>query len=48
MGPAESFVADTIVPPVLLEPLALKCGCKPRDDGKNGHDHPRDEDGDGG
>lgn len=31
VGPAESFVADTIVPPVILEPLALDCGCKPRD-----------------
>jgi plastocyanin len=31
VGPAESFVADTIVPSVILEPLALDCGCKPRD-----------------
>jgi hypothetical protein len=30
-GTAESFVADTIVPPVILEPLALDCGCKPSD-----------------
>jgi FtsP/CotA-like multicopper oxidase with cupredoxin domain len=35
LGPAESFVADTIVPLVILEPLALDCGCKPRNGGEN-------------
>lgn len=31
LGPAESFVADTIVPHVILEPLPLDCCCKPRE-----------------
>jgi plastocyanin len=31
-GPAESFVVDTVVPPVILEPLALDCICKPREE----------------
>lgn len=30
-GPAESFVADTIVPPVILQPLPLECECKPHE-----------------
>ncbi|SCY11334.1 Multicopper oxidase with three cupredoxin domains (includes cell division protein FtsP and spore coat protein CotA) [Nitrosospira sp. Nl5] len=37
LGPAESFVADTVVPPVILQPLPLECGCEPRD-GHEGHD----------
>lgn len=37
LGPAESFVADTVVPPVILEPLAFDCGCKPRE-GDEGHE----------
>ena len=37
MGPAESFVVDSIVPPVLLWPPATDCGCEPQ----HGHDaHP--------
>ncbi|MEO8992802.1 MAG: galactose oxidase-like domain-containing protein [Nitrosospira sp.] len=43
LGPAESFVADTIVPPVILEPLALDCECKPHE-GHVGHElMPEDE-----
>lgn len=30
LGPAESFVADTLVPPVILWPLPLDCGCEPQ------------------
>ena len=30
LGPAESFVADTVVPPVILWPLALDCHCEPQ------------------
>lgn len=33
-GPAESFVADTIVPSVILWPLPLECECEPQ----KGHD----------
>lgn len=45
LGPAESFVADTIVPPVILQPLPLECECKPREgheehEGHAGHDGP--------
>ena len=36
MGPAESFVVDTIVPPVILLPLPLDCGCEPQ----AGHEEP--------
>lgn len=36
LGPAESFVADTIVPPVILWPLPLECDCEPQ----KGHDEP--------
>lgn len=36
LGPAESFVADTIVPPVLLWPLPLDCDCETQ----KGHDGP--------
>ena len=36
MGPAESFVVDTIVPPVILLPLPLDCGCEPQE----GHEEP--------
>lgn len=36
LGPAESFVADTVVPPVILSPLALDCDCEPQ----KGHDAP--------
>lgn len=36
LGPAESFVADTIVPPVLLWPLPLECDCEPQ----KGHEEP--------
>lgn len=36
LGPAESFVADTVVPPVILSPLALECDCEPQ----KGHDKP--------
>ncbi|SOD42288.1 galactose oxidase-like domain-containing protein [Nitrosovibrio sp. Nv4] len=39
LGPAESFVADTIVPRVILEPLPLDCCCKPRENGQNGPGH---------
>ncbi len=31
LGPAESFVADTIVPPVILQPVPLECECKPHE-----------------
>ena len=47
MGPAESFVADTIVPPVILEPLPLDCSCKPRS-GEDGHDHAGDDESEAG
>lgn len=30
LGPAESFVADTVVPPVILWPLPLDCDCEPQ------------------
>ena len=30
LGPAESFVADTVVPPVILWPLPLDCECEPQ------------------
>ena len=36
LGPAESFVADTVVPPVILWPLPLDCDCEPQ----KGHDEP--------
>lgn len=36
MGPAESFVLDTIVPPVILLPLPLDCDCEPQ----VGHEEP--------
>ena len=36
LGPAESFVADTVVPPVILWPLALDCDCEPQ----KWHDEP--------
>ena len=36
MGPAESFVIDTIVPQVILLPLPLDCGCEPQ----VGHEEP--------
>ena len=36
LGPAESFVADTVVPPVILSPLALECDCEPQ----KGHHEP--------
>ena len=36
LGPAESFVADTVVPPVLLWPLPLDCDCEPQ----KAHDEP--------
>lgn len=39
LGPAESFVADTIVPRVILEPLPLDCCCKPREDGQGSAGH---------
>jgi FtsP/CotA-like multicopper oxidase with cupredoxin domain len=38
LGPAESFVADTIVPPVILQPVPLECECKPHE-GQGGHHH---------
>jgi FtsP/CotA-like multicopper oxidase with cupredoxin domain len=37
LGPAESFVADTVVPPVILWPLPLDCDCEPQ----KGHDEPQ-------
>lgn len=43
LGPAESFVADTIVPPVILEPLALDCCCEPREDHEGDEPMPPDE-----
>lgn len=47
LGPAESFVAETVVPPVILPPS----GCKPDHDGHgddgNDHDHDEDEHGHG-
>lgn len=36
-GPAESFVADTIVPPVILQPLPLECECKPHEEQETHH-----------
>lgn len=46
LGPAESFVADTVVPPVILLPLPLECECEPHEEHE---DHrpflPEDEDG---
>ncbi|SCX81306.1 galactose oxidase-like domain-containing protein [Nitrosospira sp. Nsp13] len=39
LGPAESFVADTVVPPVILLPLPLECECKPHE-GHEGHEGP--------
>ena len=36
LGPAESFVADTVVPPVILWPLPLDCHCEPQ----KGHEAP--------
>lgn len=30
LGPAEAFIADTVVPPVLLLPPALDCECEPQ------------------
>jgi FtsP/CotA-like multicopper oxidase with cupredoxin domain len=44
LGPAESFVADTVVPPVILSPLALECDCEPQ----KGHDEPAPQPGDHG
>ncbi|MGV8711907.1 MAG: galactose oxidase-like domain-containing protein [Nitrosomonas sp.] len=37
LGPAESFVADTIVPPVILQPLPLDCGCDPHENHAGAH-----------
>lgn len=36
LGPAESFVADTVVPSVILSPLPLDCDCEPQ----KGHEPP--------
>jgi FtsP/CotA-like multicopper oxidase with cupredoxin domain len=36
LGPAESFVADTVVPPVILWPLPLDCDCETQ----KGHEEP--------
>lgn len=37
LGPAESFVADTIVPPVILQPVPLECECKPHEGQEDHH-----------
>jgi len=44
-GPAESFVADTIVPPVILMPLPLDCACKPHEGDTHSHSSPTEEEG---
>ncbi|MBA4141817.1 MAG: DUF1929 domain-containing protein [Nitrosospira sp.] len=46
LGPAESFVADTVVPPVILEPLALDCICNPREDHEDHEPMPENKNGD--
>ncbi|WP_430230028.1 galactose oxidase-like domain-containing protein [Nitrosomonas communis] len=40
LGPAESFVADTIVPPVILQPVPLECECKPHENQEDHHTSP--------
>ena len=43
LGPAESFVADTVVPPAVLLPLPLECDCEPQ----VGHPEPEPDPGHG-
>ncbi|HEV2951952.1 MAG TPA: galactose oxidase-like domain-containing protein, partial [Actinomycetota bacterium] len=44
LGPAESFVAETVVPPVILPPIGCKHDHHGHGDGDHDHDHDHDHD----